>query len=390
MKLSNILFIHSHIFLENNKQYYSDGKLKYQSWKRYLNHCENLTVLGRVKPIKKSEIDKYDLSSGNNVTHYSMPNLSSIKRFKVLKEVKQIIKEHILKSELIVVRLPSEYGNIAIEQAKKFNVPYIVEVVGDVYLSYKNHGHPLAKLLAPYMAKKTKAVIKDSEYVLYVTEKYLQGMYPSKSLRISTACSNVMIDNDIYHLENKASFNKHFTIGLIGSYKARYKGIEDALKAIGLLKEKGIVCEFKILGNGEKEDLQLLAKELNILEQITFDGTVPAGLPVWNWLKSLDLYIQPSHTEGLPRALIEAMACGLPCIASNVGGIPELLVEEDMHSPKDYKRLAELIEEFVLDEHRRNERSIRNIEHSKKYANTFLEKRRYEFFNSVILDIKGD
>ena len=53
-----------------------------------------------------------------------------------------------------------------------------------------------------------------------------------------------------------------------------------------------------------------------------------------------DLYLFPSESEGLPRGVIEAMACGLVCVASNISGIPELLPPEDLYDPKDWARQA--------------------------------------------------
>ena len=80
---------------------------------------------------------------------------------------------------------------------------------------------------------------------------------------------------------------------------------------------------------------------------MTFLGQLPAGEMVRAQLDKADLFILPSKTEGLPRALVEAMARALPCIGTTVGGIPELLPSEDLVPPGDVKALAETIEDVL-------------------------------------------
>ena len=71
-----------------------------------------------------------------------------------------------------------------------------------------------------------------------------------------------------------------------------------------------------------------------------FNGVLPSGQPVLNWLDDIDIYVQPSFQEGLPRALVEAMSGGRPAFASTTGGIPELLPADCLHCPGDAARLG--------------------------------------------------
>lgn len=75
------------------------------------------------------------------------------------------------------------------------------------------------------------------------------------------------------------------------------------------------------------------AGRLGVADRVTFVGTVPAGAAVRAHLDAADLVVVPSRTEGLPRALIEAMARGLPAVGTTVGGIPELLADVDLVPP---------------------------------------------------------
>jgi glycosyltransferase involved in cell wall biosynthesis len=101
-------------------------------------------------------------------------------------------------------------------------------------------------------------------------------------------------------------------------------------------------------------------------------------------LDAADLFVLPSHQEGLPRSLIEAMARGLPCIGSAVGGVGDLLESSEMVAPGDVKQLADKIE-WMLGNHDRIEfLTRRNVEVAKKYVSSELNRRRGEFYRKVI------
>ncbi len=74
------------------------------------------------------------------------------------------------------------------------------------------------------------------------------------------------------------------------------------------------------------------------------------------------------------------MAQGLPCIASTVGGIPELLPSEDLVPPDNVAALADKIREVVTDPQRMNRMSARNLEKAKSYREETLRDRRNGFY----------
>ncbi|MBV9180549.1 MAG: glycosyltransferase, partial [Acidobacteria bacterium] len=90
-----------------------------------------------------------------------------------------------------------------------------------------------------------------------------------------------------------------------------------------------------------------------------------------------------SRTEGLPKALIEAMARGLPCIGTAVGGIPELLPKEDLVPPNDPKTLSLRIAEVAKKTDRRVKMSARNVAVAKEYRANVLRERRIGFYRAL-------
>src|SRR5205809_1714074 len=117
-----------------------------------------------------------------------------------------------------------------------------------------------------------------------------------------------------------------------------------------------------IVGSGGYQaQLEARAAALGIGTRVQFRGQLAAAEAVRAELDRADLFVLPSRQEGLPRAMIEAMARGLPCIGSTVGGIPELLAAEDMVPPNDASALARKIREVLADPSRLARMSVRNL-----------------------------
>src|SRR5699024_12791416 len=107
------------------------------------------------------------------------------------------------------------------------------------------------------------------------------------------------------------------------------------------------------------------------------------GKKVLEWLDNFDFYIHPSLTEGLPRSLIEAMSRGLPIVATNVGGIPELLEENVLVEPRDYKNMSEILINLINNENYYNNQVIKNFEKSQDYNSDYLKLKRDIFWSKI-------
>jgi L-malate glycosyltransferase len=101
----------------------------------------------------------------------------------------------------------------------------------------------------------------------------------------------------------------------------KVKRVEDVLKMFAKVREK-IPSKILFVGDGpERNNLERLCRELNLCGSVIFVGKVNDTAHV---LEISDLFILPSETESFGLAALEAMACGVPVISSNTGGIPEV------------------------------------------------------------------
>src|SRR5207302_3928988 len=125
------------------------------------------------------------------------------------------------------------------------------------------------------------------------------------------------------------------------------------------------------------------AKALGLNGAVQFRGQVVSADAVRAELDRADLFVLPSRQEGLPRAMIEAMARGLPCIGSTVGGSPGLLPVEDLVPPGDASALTRKIHDVLGDPQRMARMSARNLEKAREYRKDVLSERRRVFYEHV-------
>lgn len=107
----------------------------------------------------------------------------------------------------------------------------------------------------------------------------------------------------------------------------RIKGVEVFLHAVDKVRRAAPQARFLVVGGVVDRqcysELLELARQLALSDTVTFFGPSTA---VHSLLKGCRIFCLPSHSEGLSNALLEAMACGLPCVATEVGGTPEIIV----------------------------------------------------------------
>ena len=289
------------------------------------------------------------------------------------------LESAIRSADVVIVRLPSFIGRLAIKLVNKHHKPYMVEMVSCPWDALWNHGIT-GKGLAPYMYFMTRYLVKQAPLVTYVTEQFLQGRYPTKGK--SLACSDVEL-SDIDSSDAKRrriQFEKEkdvLILGTIGATDVRYKGQQYVIEAIARLKREGKNFEYEIVGGGDPSYLKLLAKQYGVEEQVHFIGSLEHQ-EVFKWLRKIDVYIQPSKQEGLPRSLVEAMSTGAPALGARTGGIPELLPENCLFHKGNVNQLSQLLK--TIDSKWLIRQSEYSIHKAEAYKKEYLDQKREAFY----------
>lgn len=374
------IFIHDHKFPKKENNYFYSYGFDEEFFRRYKNIFVQFDVLGR--EVKSDE----DYGLKNNKIEDDI-NFFTIKNYKELlnKGKRRYIEDAINRSDALIIRLPSILGLYSIIIANKNNKPYVIELVGCPWDAFWNMGFK-KKFVAPFMKYFTKKAVSGSKYTVYVTDKFLQKRYPTKGHSI--ACSNVTIDSIVdSSLENrlkklnKLDLNKKIIIGTVGTVDSLYKGQQYVIKAMSKLKKEGYSIEYHLVGGGNQEFLKKVARRNNVTGEVIFYGKIKHS-EVFKWLLNIDLYVQPSDTEGLPRSVIEAMSVACPVIGSNAGGIPELIDTSAIFRKGSVDEICNLIKSLTVENMKIN--AEMNFSRAKNYKKQVLYKRREEFFKSFI------
>ena len=300
------------------------------------------------------------------------------------------IYDFINDTDLIIGRLPSVIANKVFNCANDYSIKTMVEVMGDAWDSYWNHGM-IGKLFAPYMHLKTKNVVNHADYAVYVTSYYLQKKYPCSCESISA--SNVLLDNlsenALLNREKSIIDNTCDTLSLMttASVDVRHKGQEFVIKAIPLLNKKGIQVKYYLAGGGDKTFLSELATKLGVIDQVVFLGRLSLD-EIFTYLDCVDIYIQPSLQEGLPRSLIEALSRGCLCLGAKTAGIPELIEDRfvfERRSPKGITDAIININNCTVPE--KIQIAKNNYEKAQAYTSMVLDERRNRYYKTIIENV---
>ena len=176
-------------------------------------------------------------------------------------------------------------------------------------------------------------------------------------------------------------------IGTIAKLREE-KGVEYLLKAIPDVLNAFPDTIFIIVGDGIlRNQLENLGKELKISQNLMFLGYCEN---VANSLSIFDIKVLPSLREGFGLVIVEAMTMGKPVIASNVGGVHEILKEGEtglLVPPKNPKAIAEKINYLLNNEEKAKSMGIKALEESKKYSITSHVRKLESLYYEILPEL---
>ena len=382
-------FVFDTRFLKYKDDYYSVNLSSKVLTDRYLSVFDEMVVVGRFKEIQDSPEGRLIKCNNERIRFKCVRDAKPWERvINFAKDSKQI-RETLKDCDAVICR-----GWRGTSICRQLNKPYLVEVVNCAWDSYWNHG-VLGKIVAPVMYAIRRITTYRAPFVIYVTNCFLQRRYPTKGNTV--AISNValgehsedVLTQRLRRISNKSSDDK-IVIGTAAAVDVPFKGQRFVIKALARLKKRGITnLEYQIAGGGNQQKLDTLARKLGVSDQVIFKGSIVHD-EIFAWFDSLDIYIQPSLQEGLPRAMIEAMSRGVPCYGTKTGGIPELI--DDACVCKANLFIADQLARFLrtYTKERAQKMAIQNYEKSMRYAADLLNNRRYVFLKEFAQNISGE
>lgn len=364
-------------------------------FERYLSVFKCIKVACRVKRVESLPDGGYKRLNLNHIeiypiTAYHGPWDFAKKALLLRKECKKAING----CDVAILRIPDEIAFSIISTLRKRKIPFGVEVVSDCwdFFAPGTFKTPLRPFLRIRWHFKQKKACTSATCVSYVTKEYIQRRYPAKikaneKMRYETNYTSADLDQSYFGKKRKPQdFLKNGTIELINiaGINSFSKGHKQMIDAVSILKERGLSVKLTLIGGGSMLGyFTNYSIKRRVDNCICFLGHISDRNTISSLLRNSDLFIFPTLTEGLPRSVLEAMACALPCLASPVGGIPELLPPSCFLQKKDGKYLADRIAELVMDRTVLANYGNDNYERSLEYESEIIQKKRIAFYRHL-------
>lgn len=212
-------------------------------------------------------------------------------------------------------------GWAAVEYARQRGIPSIVCSVGS----------DLRRVEDSWTRQATEWTVRNASHVLAVSHELREqalrfGADPNRATAILNGC-----DTSIFHLRDRQQLKQDLNLPpdrdfiLYVGNLIPTKGLFELINAFAPVARRHAHLDLVLVGRGQsQEPLAARAAELGIAGRVRFTGVLPSA-EVGRWMGAARFFTLPSYSEGCPNVVIEALASGRPVIASNVGGIPELV-----------------------------------------------------------------
>lgn len=288
-------------------------------------------------------LDKDHSPAGVNVSYHDYPAIPLLSRPFNGAMAASALLPHVraFQPDLIfsIFLYPDSYA--ALQIAKKLRVPLIAMGIGSDI-------HSIADRIS---AKYTRTVLREANFLVTVSDDLRQkalamGASPDRSRAVVNGC-----DLSVFKVRDRAEARRQLALDpeapivlYIGRMDLR-KGLRELVEASAKLRTMHPNLQVYMVGEGP--DRPQITHAIETAAASNFIHTLPPCRPddVALWMAAADLVTLPSYMEGCPNVVLEALACGRPVVATNVGGIPEIMSDAcgRLIPPRDAAALADAL-----------------------------------------------
>lgn len=247
------------------------------------------------------------------------------------------------KPDIVNGRGPSPYiADIACSLAKKHNIPF---VLGWHFPSMIKGNSIYDPIIWFYESTFFKLMIKNSKQIICSAENVKRTLLNDVSEKTTVITQG--IDKNLFRQKNLDK--KSHSLVFIGSFDLSVKGLKYILEAMVKLKSEFNDINLTVAGPGDKSIFTKYSNDNEL--NVSFIGTT-VGQKLVDQLNRHQILICPSIKDNFPSTVLEALHCGLPVIATNVGSIPEAIVHGEngyLVTPKDCEEIAKYIRNIFID-----------------------------------------
>ena len=241
------------------------------------------------------------------------------------KSLENIIEHH--KNDFFCIYFPDSFiGVIAAGLAKKHKLKFCLRITADLAQEFKMRGaSKCRKLLSvfvnPMLNSRMSKLVEN-------TLAFYSGMDIYKAKGEHYVITSASFDRGVMFKRSDTCKRKPYKILYVGRFDKK-KGIEFLISAMSILNKKGYDVRLTIVGfGGEETELRRVVEHLKLGNVVEFKGFVPFGPKLFNEYKKADIFVFPSLEDIQGKSYLEAMAFGVPVIATNVGCISNYVTDK--------------------------------------------------------------
>ena len=333
----------------------------YDNWAPFRNVTGEVVVLARLDTTTTD--DSGVLVEGEGVTVRPLPYYVGARGLVTgFWRVRAATRGLFLPQDLVVLRLPELTSIATWAHARRATVVSMVVADADAFARVSL---PTALRWTAGIARRIiGGIVRRSHAVVYVSERSLQALYPARPEAPTMARSNVKVPAT-WGTEPRAVRGAGvFTVVTVGALAVTTKGIDVLLDAVSRMT--GEPVRVIVVGDGQLKSIYIdQAARTGVVAD--FVGQIDDRDALADILDRSDLYVCASRTEGLSRAMVEAMARGLPVVSTDVGAARELVSDDETIVPsEDAAALSVAIARLRDDRDAWRENSTANVQRARQ------------------------
>jgi phosphatidylinositol alpha-1,6-mannosyltransferase len=378
----SVLIVTDHRFLRHRSGIYDTFTYDPEFFEDYIKVFQSAEVLCRMTPTESLPARAFP-AGGPKVRFIGVSDVRRAQWFLCAGNIARVdLLAAIARVDSVIVRVPSELGWHAARAAMRWQKPYMIEVIGDPAESLLTLGGIMThRLLARHAAWRLRQLARGATVACYVNRLTLPRRYPVSPGTPFDLISDIRLaPNWITRPREVKSGTAPLRIISVGSLMPGKRTV-DIIFGCHQVINRGFPVEFHVVGDGPcRRNCEITCQKLGLRNSVIFHGHVVGRENVFRLLDQCDLFVMASATEGLPRAVLEAMARGLPVIGARANGTVELLREPDLFPIGDSGKMAQLIIDLIQSPARLTQMSRHSIETARAYTNDKLSPRRIRLY----------
>lgn len=320
---------------------------------------DEIVLIGRGAPLPGSASFRVD---GPNVDVVPLPHYDNVRDlWRNLRTIRSGVRDALTPVlptlDAMLISGPNPIGQFVAELCAEAGVPVVPIVrqnlVKQVWFANEGPTRWLGASYASVLEAQFRQLARGN--VVLAVGQEMTDAYGKVSDRVHNHFAS-LIDDELYekliHQERPDRPSDDRQRLLFVGRVSREKGLANLLDALALLRQRGMTPQVELVGDGPAlAELQAQSTELGLDDQVTFHGFVSFGPELLDFYARSDALVVPSLPgEGFPQVINEALASGLPVIATTVAGIPAFLTDGDtalLVEPGDVDGLAGAIERLL-------------------------------------------